>query len=662
MQRLTLFLFLSVTATTGVWAQNRLPQEVETDDSVSLGEVVVTSTAPTRRIGGAINGVSIGRKELFRAACCNLGESFSTNPSVDVSYSDAATGAKQIKLLGLSGTYVQMMTENIPNLRGAALPYALGYVPGAWMKSIQVSKGNASVKHGYESITGQINVDYKKPEDEQLTEINLYLNSEWRAEADVDGNINVGNNWNTILMAHAENNFEAHDQNNDGFLDKPKVRQFNLRNHWIYQGDSYAFRAGIGALTEKREGGQMEDIVEAGTTPYTIDIEADRYDAYMKHAFIIDPDKGTNIALMASGSMQELKGTFGDELYYVNEKNAYLSAIFETNIAKIHNISAGLSLNHDYFGQRWNTLTPTEKETTTGAYGQYTLNVDNKWIVMAGLRLDHSSEYSTFLTPRFHIKWAPSDVFNIRLSAGKGYRTVHALAENNHLLASGRELVIDKMKQEEAWNMGACASLNIPIGGKTLKLNAEYYYTTFSNQAVVDYDSDPSQIHITNLEGDSYSNVMQLDATYPFFKGFTITAAYRRNNVKTTYGGQLMDKPLTSRYKALITAQYKTPLELWQMDITLQLNGGGRMPTPYFLDDGSLSWDRTFGSYEQLSAQITREFRHLSVYVGGENLTNFKQKNPIINASDPWSNEFDPTMVWGPVEGIMVYCGTRIRI
>lgn len=613
-------------------------------------------------MGGAINGVSIGRKELFRAACCNLGESFATNPSVDVNYSDAATGAKQIKLLGLSGTYVQIMTENIPNLRGAALPYAMGYVPGAWMKSIQVSKGNASVKHGYESITGQINVDYKKPEDEQQTEINLYLNSKWRAEANVDGNISLGNNWNTILMAHAENNFEAHDQNNDGFVDKPKVRQLNLRNHWIYQGDRYAFRAGIGALTEKREGGQMEDMVETGTTPYYIDIDADRYDAYMKHAFIIDPDKGTNIAVMASGSMQKLKGTFGDELYYVNEKNALVSAIFETNIAEMHNLSAGLSLNHDYFGQRWNTITPTEKETTTGAYGQYTLNVDNKWIVMAGLRIDHSSEYGTFLTPRFHIKWAPADLVNIRLSAGKGYRTVHALAENNYLLASGRDLIIDYLNQEEAWNMGACASFNIHIGGKNLKLNAEYYYTTFSNQAVVDFDSNPSQMHITNLEGDSYSHVVQVDATYPFFKGFTLTAAYRRNNVKTTYGGQLMDKPLTSRYKALVTAQYKTPLELWQFDVTLQLNGGGRMPTPYTLDDGSLSWNKTFGSYEQLSAQITREFRHFSVYVGGENLTDFKQKNPIINATDPWSNEFDPTMVWGPVEGIMVYAGTRIRI
>ncbi len=639
-----------------------------------LHGITVTGSNGTRRMMGAVNGVSIGQKEMFRAACCNLGESFVTNPSVDVSYSDAATGAKQIKLLGLSGTYVQMLTENMPNFRGVAMPYALGYVPGTWMKSIQVSKGSSSVKNGYESITGQINIEYLKPEDPQTVNINLFGDTKTRFEANVDGNIKVSDKLSTVLMGHFENTFEEHDENNDGFYDKPKARQYNLMNRWLWKGEHYIFHGGASMLHEKRQGGQMEmDSHQMAHGRYDIDIETDRYEAYMKHAFVFDHEHGSNIALFTSASMQELSSTFGHKDYYVNEKNLYASLVFETHFNEQHSLSAGLSLNHDYLGQSlaYNTAashaTPlpvigNEKETVPGAYAQYTLDLSRKLTFMAGLRIDHSNLYGTFWTPRFHLKYAPSSLLSVRLSAGKGYRTVHALAENNFLLASGRLLNIGNLRQEEAWNYGASAALLIPIGDKTLKVNAEYYYTRFSNQTVIDYDSDPMSITIDNLDGKSYSHTAQIDATYPLFSGFTLTAAYRINDVKCSYGGQLMEKPLTSKYKGLLTASYKTPLEKWQFDVTLQLNGGGRMPNPYITANGTPSWDSRFKAYEQLSAQITREFRHFSVYVGGENLTGFTQKHPIIGADNPWSTTFEPTLVWGPVHGRVLYAGTRIRL
>ncbi len=639
-----------------------------------LHGITVTGSNGTRRMMGAVNGVSIGQKEMFRAACCNLGESFVTNPSVDVSYSDAATGAKQIKLLGLSGTYVQMLTENMPNFRGVAMPYALGYVPGTWMKSIQVSKGSSSVKNGYESITGQINIEYLKPEDPQTVNINLFGDTKTRFEANVDGNIKVSDKLSTVLMGHFENTIEEHDENNDGFYDKPKARQYNLMNRWLWKGEHYIFHGGASMLHEKRQGGQMEmDSHQMAHGRYDIDIETDRYEAYMKHAFVFDHEHGSNIALFTSASMQELSSTFGHKDYYVNEKNLYASLVFETHFNEQHSLSAGLSLNHDYLGQAlaYNTAalhaTPlpvigNEKETVPGAYAQYTLDLSRKLTFMAGLRIDHSNLYGTFWTPRFHLKYAPSSLLSVRLSAGKGYRTVHALAENNFLLASGRLLNIGNLRQEEAWNYGASAALLIPIGDKTLKVNAEYYYTRFSNQTVIDYDSDPMSITIDNLDGKSYSHTAQIDATYPLFSGFTLTAAYRMNDVKCSYGGQLMEKPLTSKYKGLLTASYKTPLEKWQFDVTLQLNGGGRMPNPYITANGTPSWDSRFKAYEQLSAQITREFRHFSVYVGGENLTGFTQKHPIIGADNPWSTTFEPTLVWGPVHGRVLYAGTRIRL
>ncbi len=632
-----------------------------------LEEVVVRSAATTRRMGGAMNGMHITQGELFKAACCNLGESFVTNPSVDVNYQDAATGARQIKLLGLAGTYVQMLTENLPNFRGAAMPYALGYVPGPWMKGIQVSKGSASVKNGYESITGQINVDYLKAEDEQGATINLYGDSKGRMEINADGNVPVSPNLSTEILAHYENNGGHHDDNSDGFLDKPEIKQVNVQNRWKLQTHKYIFHGGIAMLREERTGGQTRHSVSAGQPHYGIGISTDRYEAYLKNAFVLNHERNENIALMATGSLHRQDAQYGVKRYDVNEKNLYASLIYETDFTPEHNLSTGASLNHDYLGQHYRfdkgqMVRSNVKETVPGAYVQYTYNWQHRLVAMAGIRIDHSNLHGTFFTPRVHLKYMPSDVVSFRASAGKGYRTVHALAENNFLMASGRTLVTDDLKQENAWNYGLSTSLNIPVRGKTLMMNVEYYYTHFGNQAVIDYDSNPEVIHIGNLDGKSFSHTFQIDATYPVVKGLTMTAAYRYNDVKTTFGGVLKEKPLTSKYKALLTVSYKTPLEFWQFDATFQLNGGGRMPEPYETGSGRMSWERRFGSFAQLNAQVTRWFRKFSVYVGGENLTGFQQKNPIVAADNPWGKEFESTMIWGPVHGAMLYAGVRIQI
>ena len=626
-----------------------------------LKEVKVVARKPgTSRLAGAVNGIAVNKDELFKAACCNLGESFTTNPSVDVAYNDATTGARQIKLLGLSGTYVQMLTENLPNFRGAAIPYALGYVPGPWMKGIQVSKGSASVKNGYESITGQINVDYLQPEDEQQVEVNLFGDSKSRIEANADANVHLSDKWATEILLHHENILQNHDDNGDGFYDMPGREQYNVQNRWVYKGDKYIFHGGLGALKEIRTSGQDAEHVHSDEI-YRIKLHTNRYEGYMKHAFILNYEHGTNIAFMSSASMHQLDAQYGNKFYDLNEKNLYGSLMFETNFSTQHNLSLGLSFNHDYLGQN---LGQNEKETTPGAYAQYTYTLGTKLTAMAGVRFDHSSLYGNFFTPRFHVKYSPIDAISIRLSAGKGYRTVFALAEYNYLLSSGRNLNISKdLKQEEAWNYGLSTAFYIPMFGKTLKLNAEYYYTSFENQAVVDYDANKELIAIYNLRGKSYSHTFQIDASYPLLRGLEITAAYRLNDVKCTYdyGKSLMEKPLTSKYKALFTSSYKTPLGLWQFDATVQLNGGGRNPEPYQLADGSQSWSPRFHSFEQVSAQVTRWFRHWSIYVGGENLTGFKQKTPIYGASTPWESDFEPTLVWGPVEGRMFYAGVRVH-
>lgn len=647
---------LFVLVTIGVGAQTDTARS-RTLEEVSIQQRKVDGVS---RMGGAQNGLEIGQDELFRAACCNLGESFVTNPSVDVNYNDAAVGARQIKLLGLSGQYVQMLLENLPVTLGAAMPYSLGYVPGAWMKSISVSKGASSVKNGPQSITGQINVEYLKPDDEPGLLLNLYTDSRLKAEGNAMGNIHFNHHLSTEVLAHYEKDFMHMDEDGDGWHDSPNLQQLHLQNRWKYQKGRYIMHAGMGYLGEEREGGQL---LSFSNNPYRVLIDAQRIDAYMKHAYLINSEHNTNLAFLATGSLYNLDGTFGLKNYGDRQQSLNAQLVLEHDFNDIHNLSTGLSFNADLVDETISILNfqLSTLEYTPGVYVQYTYKPSYKFTAMAGLRADHSTLYArTYLTPRLHIKWVPFDWMTIRASSGKGYRTPHALAENHYLLTSGRHLVDSVTRQEEAWNSGLSMAFYIPAGDRTVTLNAEYYYTDFINQAVVDYDSDPMRIVIADLVGRSFSHTAQVDATYDITEDLNILAAFRYNYVRCTYDGRLLEKPLQSRYKGLVTLSWKPMLALWQIDLTLQLNGGGRIPA-YLDADGTLVSGEEFPAYPQLNLQVTREFRHFSLYVGVENLTNYRQPNPVVNASNPWSSTFDPTLIWGPVHGIMAYAGIRMN-
>lgn len=646
-------LLQSVTLAYGQNTTVRDSSDVQTLDGEQLQDVDVQAYQTSQlKPMGISNMEVIGSRELLRAACCNLGESFTTNPSVDVNYADAATGAQQIKLLGLNGTYVQMLTENIPNYRGAATPYSLGYIPGPWMQSIQVSKGASSVKNGYESITGQINVEFKKPQETPFANANLFYNSKGKLEANFGANLHISDKWSTALLGHYEVLDQAHDENNDGFADMPKVKQSTFQGRLARMGDSYIFQASVKVLKEHRESGQTGHHATMGN-PYLIDITNERYEAFAKNAYIFDQEHSSNIALILSGSMHRQNALYGNKPYNTDQLNGYASLLFETEFDERNSLSTGISFNHDRFDR---------SEKTPGVYTQYTYKIDEMFTLMGGLRWDHSSIYGGFVTPRMHLKYSPNDMLTVRGSVGKGYRTAHVMSEYNYLMASSRQILIDdNLDQEEAWNTGISATLTIPVGGKDLELNAEYYYTTFQHQVVVDMDTDPHAVHFTNLSGSSYSHTWQAEASYPLFDGFMFTATYRRSDVKSTYSGVLREKPLTNRYKGLLTAQYQPGLGKWQFDVTLQLNGGGRMPDAYLLTDGTPSWESSYKGYEQLNAQVTRFFRYGSIYVGGENLTGRRQQNPIISADNPWGQDFDATMVWGPIHGAIYYIGLRFN-
>ena len=376
------------------------------------------------------------------------------------------------------------------------------------MQSIQVSKGASSVKNGYESITGQINVEFKKPQGTPFADANLFCNTKGKVEANLGANLHLTNRWSTALFGHYEIFDKAHDGNGDGFADMPKVRQGSLMSRWAWLGNNYVFQASVKGLKEHRESGQIGHHATS-SHPYLIDITNERYEAFVKNAYIFDPDHSSNVALILSGSTHHQNALYGHKQYGNNQRNGYASLMFETDFNEHHSLSTGVSLNHDHFtisrsSGQWSELSD---ETIPGIYTQYTYKIGELLTLMGGLRWDHSNIHGGFVTPRMHLKFSPNDKLTLRGSIGKGYRTNHVMAEYNYLLASSRQIIIDEnLDQEEAWNYGVSAVMSIPIGERKLELSAEYYHTTFQHQLLIDMDSNPHAIHFTNLMGDSYSH------------------------------------------------------------------------------------------------------------------------------------------------------------
>ena len=633
-------------------------QTIVLNDLIQLSEVSVVGTNKgTMKLKSVMfNTEKITAAELCKAACCNLSESFETNPSVDVSYADAATGAKQIKLLGLPGTYVQMLTENIPNLRGISAPYGMGFIPGPWMESIQVSKGTASVVNGYEAVTGQINVEFKKPPTSEKVAFNLFASNAGRVESNLNASAKLSEKLSTGIFLHASDEFISIDDDHNNYMDMPMVKQYNFINRWYYKNDNYVAQAYVRALTESRHGGQING-------NYKIGIESERLEFFVKNGLVLNPEKGTSVALIVSGSTHKQLSEYGSKSYNGKQNSLFSNLIFQTQWTKTHSLTAGVNATLDQFTETMPQISVNpflKNELVAGVYGEYTYKLADKLMLMSGLRADYNNLYGTLITPRIHAKYSLSDHLLVRASVGKGYRSPTVFAENNYLLAGNRMLIIaPTIKMEEAWNYGVSTMADIDIAEKEIILTGEWYYTNFEQQLVADMDSDPHKVIFSNLDGKSYSHSVQVEASSEILKGLSLNVAHRVNIVKTTIAGVLRDKPLTSKSKSLITLSYQTPLKKWQFDYTAQFNGGGRLPDP---DMSNPLWSSTFKPFTVMNAQVTKYFKTWSVYLGGENLTGFVQKNPIIDVANPGSADFDASMIWGPLHGRKMYIGMRWAI
>ena len=636
----------------------------------------------------------IGTEGLRRAACCNLAESFESSVAIDSEFPDAVSGARQISMLGLAGTYTQILLENVPYIRMLANQFGLGFVPGSWMESISLSKGTSSVVNGFEAITGQINIDYKKPETNlEKFFMNVYANSMGKGELSMNTRIPVGKDEkvSTNFLLFLGDQFFKTDMNHDGFMDAPRSRQVNFMNRWDYKSPIVEGRTMVDFVWDNRFGGQMA-FVPNGIMPaiptYGFTADNKRVDVITKNGFLLKGEH-ESIGTILSYTGHWLTSSYGYSHFYEGDQQSLYANVLYSNkfgASERHKLTAGASLQFDCLNELYEDRPdlyyfdrPHHHDLIPGVFAEYAYIIDPKLVVMTGMRLDynivrdrsHSSIWTNisqlFWTPRVHVKWQATQDLSLRASAGKGYRNAHFFAENQSLMISSRTLHFDgHTRPEEAWNAGASIVYQFNMPGGKASLAVDYFYTYFTQQMIVDLDEDVHAVHYYALNGEyngyhnrSRSHSAQVELTLKPLQRFEILLAYRYNDVRYMRRGVMRQKDMMSPHKALVNLNYSTPYDKWKFNLNCQIFGPMPLPNtqsnpePYRRPEVSKP-------YCLLNAQITKKFRRWEIYAGGENLLNVKQKDPIVDAGNPFGEYFDATMVYMPITGIMGYLGVRV--
>jgi outer membrane receptor for ferrienterochelin and colicins len=639
-------------------------------NSITLKEIDITahqnstSYSTIKPIGTEM----IGGKELLKAACCNLSESFSTNASVDVAFTDAVSGAKKIQMLGLDGVYTQVLSENIPMLRGLSAAYGLSYIPGTWIDKILVTKGTGSVVNGYESISGQINLEFLKPQDQKKRFfINVYGNEKGRAEVNIHVKQKLNEDWNTMLFTHASSNTMKQDMNKDGFLDMPLTQQYNVFNRWDYNNKkNFEAQLGIKGLYEDRQGGQTNfDYKRDHETNryYGIGINTRQAEYFSKTGFMFPSTPYKSIGIQTSGKWQQQQMYFGLRKYNAEQRSFYVNAIY-ANIIKTtnHKYKAGLSYIMDDYNEKFNDSSFVRTESVPGIFAEYTYSGGEKFSLVAGVREDYHNIAGFQFTPRLHLRYAVFKKTTLRLSGGRGFRTSNIFIENQSVFASSREIVIkEKLLPEIAWNYGLSINQGLKLFNREAYLNVDFFRTDFLNQIVVDLDQSVNKVVFYNLKGTSFSNSLQADFGFTPIESLDVKLAYKWYDVETTYNNKLMNKPFIPSSRIMLNVAYATYREVWKFDVTSNWFASARIP-------GTLSspieyqLPKQSKSYFLLQAQITKKFRKFETYLGCENILNYTQSNPVIAAENPFGPNFDASMIYAPIDGRIIYIGVRMSL
>ncbi len=645
------------------------------NSSLIMDEVEVVHKRKSTQISfiDPIKSQKIGQKELYKAACCNLSESFETTPSVDASATDAVTGTRKIEMLGLAGPYVQVTRENMPYVRGLAATNGFSYTPGSWIESIQLSMGAGSVVNGPESMTGQINVEIKKPELSEKLFINLYANMAQRLEANLDQAFQINDKWSTGYLAHGNFQKKYQDRNNDGFQDMPSTDQIILMNRWKYNSGQGRFaQFGVkGTYVDKSSGQGIESLDPIFSSIWRADFLTQRLEGWAKIGKVFQDRPYASYGLQLSGSYHNQEATFGFRPYDAQQTSLYANFIYKTIISDIsHQIKYGASYQFDDLSEDVADLSFDREEHLIGAFSEYQYIPNDKYTLVLGLRGDYHNNFGFFITPRIHLKYNPNETTSWRIAAGRGQRTATIFSENIGLFASNRSIVIDNnadsdtpygLNAEVSYNAGINFTKEILINQRSMIFGIDYYYTTFDQQVIVDYDMSPQEVHFYNLDGRSYSHSIQSQLDIELVDRFDVRLAYRYNNPKTDFRSGTDVRPLVAKQRAFFNLAYETESK-WSFDLTGNWISPKRIPsTESNPEEFRVSSESP--SYFTFNGQISKKIgKNIDLYLGGENLLDFRQENAIIQFDNPWGEYFDSSLVWGPIQGRIVYLGMRYRM
>jgi len=642
----------------------------------TLDGVTVTSRVNATEVStlGFQKVERISSRELMKAACCNLSESFETTPSVDVGFTDAVSGYKQIQMLGLTGSHTLFTRENIPDVRGLAATTGLTFTPGTFVESMQLSKGTGSVVNGFEGTAGQINVEWLKPFEAQTPTwlFNGYQSVQGRSEANVVYNKEINHDLSTNVFVHAKSNWMNLDQNNDNFIDQPKGEAFVLGNRWFYFTHSgFEIQAGVKGVFMKNRGGETGYFTSESPHQYwSYQQDINRMEGWAKIGKVNPNKKWQSMGLQLSGVYHDQSSQYGSLKYDGKQSSFYGNYIYQSIIENTnHVIKGGASINYDKYNETFKATPFNRTEVVTGAFAEYSYNHFNKFNVVAGLRADYHNIYGFFATPRLHLRYAPTERSAIRGSIGRAQRTANIFAENFAHMASNRDFFIESsnpkgvygLNPEIAWNMGLNYTQKFRLNYRDGSIGLDYYYTDFTDQVVVDIEN-PRAVTFYQLDGKSFAHSLQVQVDYELVKRLDVRLAYRWYDVKTTYQGQLLEKPLVGKHRAFMNVGYATKND-WKFDATFQVMGAKRLPA-HSVDGTNVLVSSYTKAFTTLNAQISKSWNNetFEVYLGMENIVGNMQHHMILNSNNTNSPYFDASLVWGQGMGRNIYIGFRYKI
>lgn len=651
----------------------------ENDEAVDLTTATITGSKPAHAFDKNAVGLmeNISDKELLKAACCNLSESFETNATVDVSYANAVSGTKQLKMLGLDQKYILLTKELLPEIRGISSAYGMNFIPGRWIQGIQLAKGGGSVTNGYEAIAGHINTELYKSHDKAKTSLNFFGDINTRFEGNFVHNDAINNKWTQSILLHGNATTSRQDHNDDGFMDQPIGRNINvsyLLNFADPGNTGLMTHFGVNYVNDHRLGGQTsfrEDSDKGTTNAYGIGIDIQRFQVWNKTGYIFEGKPYQSIGWMNQFNYNEQKSYFGLRTYDGSQRTFYSNLIFESIFGHTgHKYKTGLSFLYDQYDELYNLTSFKRNETVPGAFFEYTYT-GNKLTVVGGARLDLHNLAGTQFTPRLNVKYDVTPKTILRASAGRGFRTANIFAESQAYLASNRQVVIYEnggdiygLEPEIAWNYGISLQQEFRLFGRKSSLVADLFRTDFENQVVLDLDNSPQTILFYNLDGKSYANSLQVQWDFQPVKRLDARLAYKFYDTKTDYISGEKELPFTSQHRGFLNLAYATLKKSngaqWNFDTTLQWVGEQRLPSTAS-NPHEFHMPEYGESYFLLNAQVSRNFNKvLRLYVGAENLLSYTQHHAIIDAQNPFSNYFDGGMVYAPIMPTNFYIGLDI--